>query len=118
MTDPLEVITEGCWLALRFGLRISPVPTANLRIVEGVYRLGYGKTYHPLETVLVDVTASDDWQKDVAMVLGVDAHWMRGFLDGFDQQPEFSTGAEYTQGYLSAEELRITRYRKDLPDRR
>ena len=52
------------------------------------------------------------------MVLGVDAPWINGFLDGFDQRPESSMGAEYIQGYLSAEELRTTRYRKDLPDRR
>ncbi|HEY7331240.1 MAG TPA: hypothetical protein VH592_26640 [Gemmataceae bacterium] len=28
--DPLEIITEGCWLAVRFGLHISAVPTGNL----------------------------------------------------------------------------------------
>jgi hypothetical protein len=117
MFDPLEVITEGCWLALRFDLRVSPVPTGNLRLVEGAYLLGHGKTYHPLETVLVGVAASGDWRQAVAMVIGVDAPWISGFLDGFAQGAESSTDAEYTQGYLSAEELRITRYRRDLPDR-
>jgi hypothetical protein len=116
--DPLEVITEGCWLAVRFGLRVSPVPVGNLRVEGGVYWLGDGETYYPLETVLVDVAASGDWRQDVATTLGVDAPWINGFLDGFDQRPESSTGAEYIQGYLSAEELRTTRYRKDLPDRR
>jgi hypothetical protein len=115
--DPLEVITDGCWLAVRFGLRVSPVPTANLRLVNGVYWLGAGIAYHPLETVLVDVAASGDWRKDVATALGVDAQWVSGFLDGFAQQPESSTKAEYVQGYLAAEQLRIARYRRDLPDR-
>jgi hypothetical protein len=115
--DPLEVVTEGCWLALRFGLRVSPVPTGNLRLVEGVYRLGDGKTYHPLEAVLVDVPASGDWLKDVATTLGVEAQWVRGFLDGFAQGPESSTDAEYVQGFLAAEQLRIARYHRDLPDR-
>jgi hypothetical protein len=91
---------------------------ANLRLVEGAYRLGVGKTYHPLETVLVGVAASGDWRKDVAATLGVEAPWVSGFLDGFGQRPESSTGAEYVQGYLTAEELRIARYRRDLPDRR
>ena len=115
--DPLEVITEGCWLALRLGLRVSPVPTGNLRVVEGVYNLGAGKTYHPLETVLVGVVASGDWQKDVATTLGVDAQWVGGFMDGFAQGAESSTDAEYVQGYLTAEELRTARYRRHLPDR-
>ena len=83
-----------------------------------MYWLGRGKSYHPLETVLVDVAASGDWRQDVATTLGVEAPWIDGFLDGFDQRPESSTGAEYIQGYLSAEELRTTRYHRDLPDRR
>jgi hypothetical protein len=116
--DPLGIITEGCWLAVRFGLHVSPVPTSNLRVVEGVYWLGDGRSYHPLEAALVGVAASGDWQEDVATALGVDAQWVSGFLDGFAQEPESSTEAEYTQGFLSAEELRTTRYRKDLPDRR
>ena len=61
--DPLAQITEGCWLALRLGLRVSPVPTGNLRVVDGVYMLGAAKAYHPLETVLVDVAASGDWRR-------------------------------------------------------
>ncbi len=116
-SDPLEIITEGCWLALRFGLRVSPVPTGNLRVVDGVYWLGAGQTYHPLETVLVDVAASGDWRKDVATTLGVDARWVSGFLDGFAQEAESATDGEYVQGYLAAEQLRIARYRRDLPDR-
>jgi hypothetical protein len=115
--DPLEIVTEGCWLALRLGLRVSPVPTGNLRVVGGVYWLGRGKGYHPLEPVLVDVAASGDWRQDVATTLGVDARWVSGFLDGFAQQPESSADGEYTQGYLTGEELRVTRYRKELPDR-
>jgi hypothetical protein len=115
--DPLEILTDACWLALRFGLRVSPVPTGNLRVVAGVYWLGAGKTYHPLEAALVDVAASGDWRKDVATALGVDARWVSGFLDGFAQEPESSTDGEYTQGYLTAMQLRIARYRRDLPDR-
>jgi hypothetical protein len=110
--DPLEVITDGCWLALRFGLRVSPVPTGNLRVVEGVYSLGVGKTYHPLEAVLVDVATSGVWREDVATALGVDAQWVSGFLDGFAQDPESSTDAEYVQGFLTAP------YQRDLSDRR
>jgi hypothetical protein len=116
--DPLEIITEGCWLAVRFGLHVSPVRTRNLRVVEGVYRLGDGKTYHPLEAVLVDVAASGDWRQDVATTLGVDAQWVSGFLDGFAQEPESSTGGEYVQGYLTGEQLRNARYHRDLPHRR
>src|SRR6516165_1675205 len=68
----LEIITEGCWLALRFGLRVSPVPTGNLSIVEGVYTFGVGKMYHPLEATLVGTPAAGDWQQDVETVLGGD----------------------------------------------
>jgi hypothetical protein len=118
LDDPLDVITEGCWLALRLCLDVSAVPTENLRLVEGAYLLGAARTYHPLETVLVGVAASGDWREDVATTLGVDAQWVNGFLDGFAQGPESSTGAEYVQGYLTAEELRIIRYRRYLPDRR
>jgi hypothetical protein len=117
MTDPLETITEGCWLALRLGMRVSPVPTGNLRVEGGMYFLGRGKGYHPLETVLVDVAASGNWRQDVATTLGVDSQWVSGFLDGFAQEPESSTGGEYTQGYLTAEQLRVARYRRELPDR-
>jgi hypothetical protein len=116
--DPLEIITEGCWLAVRFGLHVSPVPTGNLRVVEGVYGFGAGKSYHPLEATLVGTPAAGGWQQDLATVLGVDAQWVSGFLGGFAQGPESSTDAEYTQGYLTAEQLRTARYRRDLPDRR
>jgi hypothetical protein len=87
-------------------------------VVGGVYWLGRGKGYHPLEPALVDVAASGDWRRDVATALGVDDRWVSGFLDGFAQQPKSSAGAEYIQGYLAAEELRTTRYIRDLPDRR
>jgi hypothetical protein len=113
-----DIVTEGCWLALRLGLRVSPVPVGNLRVVDGVYRLGDGNAYHPLEAALVDVAASGDWRRDVAATLGIDAQWVSGFLDGFAQGPESSTDAEYVQGFLAAEQLRTARYRRDLPDRR
>jgi hypothetical protein len=106
-----------CWLAVRFGLRVSPVPTGNLRVVEGVYSLGAGKTYHPLEAALVGVAASGDWRENVATALGVGTHWVSGFPDGFAREPESSAGADYVQGYLTGEELRTARYRRDLPDR-
>jgi hypothetical protein len=115
--DPLEIITEGCWLAVRFGLHISPVPTGNLRVVDGLYTFGAGKTYHPLEAILVGTAASGDWRQDVATALGVDAQWVRGFLAGFAQEPESFMDVESVQGYLAADELRATRYRRDLPDR-
>jgi hypothetical protein len=104
-------------LALRFGQHVSAAPTENLLLAKGAYRLRVGKTYHPLEAVLVGVAASGDWRKDVATTLGVEEPWVNSFLDGFAQRPESSTGAEYVQGYLTAEELRIARYRRDLPDR-
>jgi hypothetical protein len=116
--DPLAIIIEGCWLAVRFGLRVSPVPTANLRLVDGVYTFGARKVYHPLEATLVGTSASGDWRQDAATALGVEARWVSGFLDGFAQQPESSADGEYLQGLLTAEELRVTRYRRDLPDRR
>ena len=115
--DPLEIITEGCWLALRLGLDVSAAPTENLLLAEGAYRLGVGKSYHPLEAVVVGVAASGYWRRDVATTLGVEEPWVSGFLDGFAQRPESSTDSEYVQGYLTAEELRIARYRKYLPDR-
>jgi hypothetical protein len=115
--DPLSVITEGCWLAVRFGLRVSPVPTGNLRVMGGVYMMGAGRTYHPLEATLAGTDASGDWRQDVATALGVDARWVSGFLDSFAQRPESSADGEYVQGYLTAEQLRTARYRRDLPDR-
>ena len=117
-SDPLETITEGCSLALRFGLHVSSEPTGNLRVVEGLYLFGDGKTYHPLEAILVGTSASGAWRQEVATVLGVDAEWISGFLDGFAQEPESSADGEYVQGYLTAEQLRTTRYQRDLPDPR
>ncbi len=116
--DPLEIITEGCWLAVRFGLRVSPVPTGNLRVVDGLYTFAAGTMYHPLEATLAGTAASGDWRQDVATALGVDAQWVSGFLDGFAQEPESSTDAEYIQGFLAAEQLRTARYHRDLPHRR
>ncbi len=118
MIDPLETITEGCWLALRLGLRVSPAPTGNLRVADGVYVLGGGKTYHPLEAALAGVAASGDWLADAASALGVDARWVGGFLDGFAQRPGSSADGEYLQGYLVAEQLRTARFRGELPERR
>src|SRR5689334_15684121 len=117
MNGPLEIIIEGCWLAVRFGMRVSPVPTGNLRLVDGLYAFGAEKIYHPLEATLVETTSSGDWQQDVANVVGVDAPWIAGFLHGFAQEPESSTNQGYLQGFLAAEELRVTRYQRYLPDR-
>jgi hypothetical protein len=69
------------------------------------------------EPALVGTPGSGDWRQDVTTLLGVDAQWVSGFLDGFAQEPESSTDAEYVQGYLAAEELRTARYRSHLPDR-
>ena len=96
--DPLETITEGCWLALRLGLSVSPVPTGNLRIVNGVYMLGAGTSYNPLEATLAGMAATGDWRQDVATALGVDAQWITGFLDGFAQEPESSNGRRIHPG--------------------
>ena len=54
----------------------------------------------------------------MATALGVDPAWVMGFLDGFAQAGETSRGGDYVQGYLVAEELRMLRYRTELPDRR
>jgi hypothetical protein len=116
-SDPLEIVTEGCWLALRLGLRVSPVPTGNLRVVGGVYTFGARKGYHPLEATLVGTPATGDWRQDVATTLGVDAQWVSGFLAGFAQEAESSTDGEYVQGFLTAEQFRTARYRRELPDR-
>ena len=117
-SDPLELLTDGCWLAVRLGLCVSAAPTDNLRVVDGVYMLGAGRVYHPLQATLAGMAATGDWREDVATTLGVDAKWITGFLDGFAQGPESSTDGEYLQGYLAAEELRTTRYRGELPDQR
>ncbi len=117
MIDPLETITEGCWLGVRFGYHVSPVPAGNLRVVEGVYTFGAAKSYHPLEAALIGTAASGDWRQDAATALGVDGQWVSGFLDGFAQGPESSADGEYVQGYLAAEQLRTARYRRELPDR-
>jgi hypothetical protein len=107
-----------CWFAVRCGPHVSPIPTANLRLVNGAYALGAGKTYHPLDAVLVGVATSVDWRQDVATALGVGAQWVSGFFDGFAQEPASSADGEYSQGYLTAEQLRTARHQRDLPDRR
>ncbi len=118
MTDPFEIVHEGCWLGHRFGYRISDTPTGNLRLVESVYGFASLGRYHPLEATLVGVTASGDWLMDVATALGVDPAWVMGFLDGFAQAGETSRGWDYAEGYRVAEELRVLRYRTQLPDQR
>jgi hypothetical protein len=117
MTDPFEIVHEGCYLGMRFGFKISPTPTGNLRVEEGIYMFASLKSYHPLEATLICVTASGDWLSDVATALGVDPAWVRGFLDGFAQAGETSRGWDYVEGYQVAEELRMLRYRRELPDR-
>jgi hypothetical protein len=41
-----------------------------------------------------------------------------GFLDGFLQAGEVSRGFGHVREYFTAEELRMVRYRWELPDRR
>lgn len=120
MDDPLEIITEGCFLGLKFGMNISPTPTGNLRLVSGTYSFGTtspGSMYHPLEAALISGSATGDWRTDVAAILGVNQEWITGFIDGFAQESESSADADYIQGFLTAEELRVTRYRRHVPDR-
>jgi hypothetical protein len=118
MTDPFDIIHEGCYLGMRFGMDISATPTGNLEVVEGVYGFAGGKAYHPLEAILTVVSvASSDWRADAATTLGVEPAWVRGFLDGFAQMPEESRDGEYIQGFLVAEQLRTMRYRRELPDK-
>ena len=117
MTDPFEIVHEGCYLGMRFGFKISPTPTGNLRVIEGVYCFASMKRYHPLEATLICLPASGDWLADVATTLGVSSEWIRGFLDGFAQEQEASREGEYVQGFLTAEELRMMRYRTELPDK-
>jgi hypothetical protein len=48
MTDPLARIEEGCYLAFRFMLRVSPTPTGCLEIREGYYGFhARARAYHP-----------------------------------------------------------------------
>lgn len=94
MTDPFEIVHEGCYLGFRFGSEISPVPTGNLRVEEGIHMFASVGRYHPLEATLVGVTASGDWRADVATALGVDPEWGRGFLDGFARAGEASRGCD------------------------
>jgi hypothetical protein len=118
VTDPFDVIHEGCFLALRFGLHVTATPTGNLQVVEGVYCFAGGPGCHPLEAALVGVNVSSgNWLTEVVSLLGVESAWIAGFLDGFAQEQEATTENEYVQGYLAAETLRTVRYRRQLPDR-
>ena len=87
------------------------------RVEEGTYGFASMKRYHPLEACVISLPASGDWLADVATTLGVSSEWIGGFLDGFAQEPEASRDGEYVQGFLVAEELRMMRYRRELPDR-
>jgi len=89
VTDPFDIIHEGCWVGLRLGLQISAT-TGNLKVVEGVYGFAAGKNYHPLEAALLCAPALGDWLLDLATTLGVEAEWVRGFIDSFAQEPETS----------------------------
>jgi hypothetical protein len=87
MTDPLARIEEGCYLAFRFMLKVSPTPSGCLEIREGSYGFhARARAYHPLESVLVGEAAeTGDWKADVATRLGVTSAWVEGFLRGIAQ---------------------------------
>jgi hypothetical protein len=98
--------------------RAKRAADGNLEVVEGISVFAGGKAYHPLEASLVGVNVSSgDWRADVGTTLGVEPAWFRGFLDGFAQEREHSRAAEYVQGYLVPEQLRVMRYRRELPDK-
>jgi hypothetical protein len=111
MADPLDLIEQGCYLAFRLMLRASVTPTGSLETTHGCYGFRQGATaYHPLEAVLVGEDArSGGWKVDAADRLGVSFEWVEGFLAGFAQAGENSTGPDFIQGYLTAEELRQRR---------
>jgi hypothetical protein len=114
MNDALEVIEESC-RSLCFFVALYPSNSVgNLTISEhGSYCLTDEATsYHPLEAALFGEAAkSGDWKTDVATLLGVEALWVEGFIDGFVEAGESSTNHDYVQGYLAAEELRQRRPR-------
>jgi hypothetical protein len=83
-----------------------------------VYLLGDGPASHPLETILVGVAATGNWLEDVQITLGVSEEWIDGFLAGFAHGPDGGVNADYSQGFLAAELLRTTHFRRQLPDRR
>lgn len=116
MSDPFALIEEGCYLALRLGLKVSAGPADCLVGREGVYCFcENARRYSPLEAVLVGVEVREsDWQTDAANALSVTAGWIKGFLDGFAQISEKSEGQDYLQGFLTAKELLAPRFRRFL----
>ncbi len=111
--DPLELIEQGCYLALRLGLRVSAGPADCLAGRAGVYCFSQdARRYSPLEAVLVGLEIrTGDWRDDAAEVLGVTAGWIQGFVDGFARTGERSSDQDYLQGFLTAEELLARRFR-------
>lgn len=107
MVDPLAVIEDGCYLALRLGLKESPVITNCLVVGDGLYLLSpAARSYHPLETVLVgEPVRATTWLEDALARLDVTTEWVTGFVDGFAQAGERSDGQDYVQGYLAAVDL-------------
>ncbi len=111
VTDPIEIIWQGCYLCLRLMLVTTTQITGCLRVSEGCYVLKPdARAYHPLEAVLVGEDApTGDWRADAIARLGVEPAWFDGFLDGFAEAGEQSRNGEYIQGYVAAEELRQCR---------
>lgn len=116
MDDPLAVIEEGCYLALRLGLTEAPGFTNCLVVRDGLYLLSPAvRSYHPLETILVgEPVCAATWLEDALARLGVTAAWAEGFVDGFAQSGKRSAGQDYTQGFLTAMELTQRCYRRLL----
>lgn len=115
-SDPLALIEEGCYLALRLGLKVLAGPADCLVIREGVYSFAHeAREYSPLEAMLVGVEVRQgNWRNDAADALDVTADWIEGFLDGFAQVGERSWGQDYIQGFLTAEELLARCFRRLL----
>lgn len=109
MNDPLEIITDACYLCFRFGLRVSARITGNLtKHGDGFYFVPVEEVTacHPLEAALhCEDVLSGDWREDVVARLNVSGEWIAGFIAGFAQVGETSTQPDYVQGYLAAGEL-------------
>lgn len=114
MHNPLDLINDGCTLALKLLLRVSDQPTGNLRTDGGVYGFGSGPSFHALEAALVGTAVTGDWRADVASVLGVSPAWVQGFIDGFANTAETSTETDYMDGYSYGGGLRTRRFEKWL----
>lgn len=114
MTDPYQLIEQGCYLCLRFGLEPSLKPAGCLEVTDGLYALRKdARRYHPLETLLIgEKVCSGEWTEDAAMRLDVSGDWVEGFIDAFALASEQPRGQEYLQGYLTAEELRARCFRR------